>query len=117
MFKSICVYGMPLAQTYIMVLVIIHMKVSSKKRKELSQTITSLLSSIRAEKGCGRCNFFHGMEDENILCLLEEWDTRDNFEAHRRSEYFMVLRGAMNLLESPCEISLYDEYTNRIGQK
>jgi quinol monooxygenase YgiN len=87
-----------------MIMVIVHMKVSAKKSKELSQTITSMLRTIRTEKGCGRCDFFHSMEDENSLCLLQEWDTQKHLEKHRRSELFGVLRGAMNLLEEPCEI-------------
>ena len=36
------------------------------KRKELSLAITSLPNPIRSEKGCMRCDFFHGMEDENL---------------------------------------------------
>jgi quinol monooxygenase YgiN len=90
-----------------MILVIMHMKVSVEKRKELSQAVTSLLSIIRAEKGCRRCDFFHHIEDEAILCLLEEWDTRKNLETHYRSDTFKVLRGAMNLLAEPCEIISY----------
>ena len=93
-----------------MILVIIHMKVSSKNRKELLQAITSLLSPIRLEKGCARCDFFHGVEDENVLCLLQEWATRKDFETHCESEYFKVLRGAMHLLKEPCEIILYHRF-------
>lgn len=88
-------------------MVIVHMKVSAKKSMELSQTITSLLNCIRTEKGCWRCDFFHGLDDENIFCLLEEWDTQQNFEIHQKSECFKVLRGAMNLLEKPCEINFF----------
>lgn len=90
-----------------MIMVIVHMKVSDKKCKELSQTITSLLNCIRTEKGCVRCDFFYGLEDENVLCLLEEWDSQKNFEKHCNSECFKVLRGAMNLLEEPYEILSY----------
>ena len=46
------------------------MKVLSKKRVELSQTIALLIGSIRAEKGCKRCDFYQSIEDENELCLL-----------------------------------------------
>jgi quinol monooxygenase YgiN len=95
---------MLIALSLSMILVILHMKVSAKNRKELFQTVISLLGTIRTEKGCGRCDFFHGLEDENILCLLEEWDTEKSFAAHRKSECFKVLRGAMNLLEEPCSI-------------
>ena len=84
-----------------MILVIIRMKVLEGKRKELSQTIASLIGSIRTEKGCQRCDFCQSMEDENELSLLEEWDSRENLKIHLKSERFRVLRGAMNLLQEP----------------
>jgi quinol monooxygenase YgiN len=54
-----------------MILVIIRMKVLSEKRMELSQTIGSLIGSIRTKKGCRRCDFCQSIEDENELLLLE----------------------------------------------
>jgi len=87
-----------------MVLVIIRMRVLAEKQKELSQTISSLIGSIRMEKGCQRCNFFRSMEDENELCILEEWDTEGNLKGYLKSERFRVLRGAMNLLQEPYEM-------------
>ncbi|MEJ2690600.1 MAG: antibiotic biosynthesis monooxygenase [Deltaproteobacteria bacterium] len=95
---------MPLAHALHMILVTMHMKVSPAKRQELSQTIASLLGSIRTEKGCVRCDFFKTTDDDNILCLLQEWETQKDLERHRQSDCFKVLRGAMNLLEEPCEI-------------
>lgn len=90
-----------------MILLIIHMRVSPEKRKELSQTITSLLSNIRAEKGCTRCDLFSGVEDASLLCLVEEWDSQKNLERHRSSACFKVIRGAMKLLATSCEILSY----------
>jgi len=58
-----------------MILVFIRMKVLAEKRKELSQTIASLIGSIKTEKGCRRCEFYRSMENENQLCILQEWDT------------------------------------------
>jgi quinol monooxygenase YgiN len=52
------------------VLVIIRMKVLVEKRKELSQTILSLIGSLRTEKRCQRCDFCQGIENENELCIL-----------------------------------------------
>ena len=83
------------------------MKVLSEKRMELSQTIASLSGSIRKEKGCRRCDFCRSMEDENRFFLLEEWDTQENLMTHLKSEHFMVLRGAMNLLQEPYERIFY----------
>jgi quinol monooxygenase YgiN len=86
-----------------MILVIIRMRVLAEKLKELSQTIASLIGSLRTEKGCLRCDFYRSMEDENELCIVEEWDTRENLNSHLKSERFKVLRGAMSLLQEPFE--------------
>lgn len=91
-------------------MVIIHLKVSAEKRRELFQAVSSLLSSIRDQKGCVRCDFFHRTEDENIFCLLEEWDTQKNLDLFFRFDSFKILRGAMNLLEEPGEIIVYQRF-------
>jgi quinol monooxygenase YgiN len=90
-----------------MILVIIRMKVLSEKHMELSQAIASLIGSIRTEKGCKRCDFCQGVEDNNELCLIEEWDTQENIKNHLKSGRFRVLRGAMNLLKEPYEMVLH----------
>ena len=87
-----------------MILVIIRMKVLPEKRMEMSQTIASLMGSIRTEKGCRRCDFCQSMEDENRLFLLEEWDTEENLVSYLKSARYRVLRGAMNLLKEPYEM-------------
>jgi quinol monooxygenase YgiN len=100
--------GRPFADTICMILVIIRMRVLPEKQKELSQTIASLIGSIRTEKGCRRCDFCRSMENENELFLLEEWDTEGNVKGHLQSERFRVLRGAMNnLLQKPYEMIFY----------
>ena len=83
------------------------MKVLSEKHKELSQAIASLIGSIRTEKGCKRCDFCQSMEDENELCLLEEWDIQENLMSHLKSGRFRILRGAMNLLKEPYEMTFH----------
>jgi quinol monooxygenase YgiN len=87
-----------------MIPVIIRMKVFPEKRMELTQTILLLIGSIRAEKGCKRCDFCQSIEDENRLFLLEEWDTEENLMSYLKSGRFRVLRGAMNLLREPYEM-------------
>jgi quinol monooxygenase YgiN len=90
-----------------MILVIIRMKVLSEKRLELSQTIASLIGSIRTEKGCKRCDFCQSIEGDNELLLLEEWDTQKNLKIHLKSGRFKVLGGAMNLLQEPYEMMFH----------
>jgi quinol monooxygenase YgiN len=90
-----------------MILVIIRMKVLAENRKELSQTIISLIGPLRTEKGCRRCDFCRSMEDEKELYILEEWDTREDLNRHLKSERFRILRGAMNLLQEPYEMIIH----------
>jgi quinol monooxygenase YgiN len=90
-----------------MILVIIRMKVPPEKHLELSQVIASLSGSTKMEKGCRSCDFCQGIEDENLLFILEEWDTQENLMTHIKSEHFKVLRGAMNLLEKPYEMMFH----------
>jgi len=97
----------PICKYDFMIVVMLGMKVRAEKRKELSQTITSLIVSVRTEKGCRRCDFCQDIEDENRLCILEEWDTRENLNSHLNSERFRVLRGAMSLLQEPYEMMVY----------
>jgi quinol monooxygenase YgiN len=85
----------------------IRMKVFPEKRKELSQTITSLVNSIKTQKGCKNCSFCYNLEDENELCLLGEWENQEDFASHTQSEVFKVLLGAASLLKGPHEMTLY----------
>jgi len=85
-------------------MVIISMDVFIEKRMELSQTISSLTGDIRKEKGCKRCDFCQSMVDENVLYLIEEWDTREDLNRHLESDRFRVIRGGMKLLKEPFEI-------------
>ncbi|MEN6616352.1 MAG: antibiotic biosynthesis monooxygenase family protein [Syntrophorhabdus sp.] len=93
-----------------MILLIIRMNVLSEKRVELSQTVTSLIDSIRTRKGCERCDFCQSMEDENELCLLGEWDTRENLEGYLGSEGFKILHGAASLLKKPYVITFHTRF-------
>ena len=83
---------------------------------ELSQTIASLIGSIRTEKGCSRCDFCQSIEDENRLFLLEEWETQENLMSHLKSERFRVLRGAMSLLRERYEMVFHTVF-HLVGMK
>lgn len=83
-----------------------------EKRKELLQAITSLLGSIKEEKGCRRCEFCISEEDENEFCLLGEWENREDLERHLESNVFKVLLGAMSLLKNPHELKLYADLSS-----
>ena len=91
-----------------MILAIIRMKVLCEKRVELSQTIASLIGSIRMEEGCKRCDFCQNIEDENRLFLLEEWDTQENLMSHLKSRRLGCSGGDEPLaLKSPMQMMFH----------
>jgi len=55
-----------------MILTFIKMNVRPEKRKELRQTIRSIVQEVRKENGCVDSTFYQNSENENDFFLLEE---------------------------------------------
>ncbi len=87
-----------------MVIVSIRLQPLPAKRKELLQTLSSLVEQLRTEAGNLQAGVYQSVEDENKLLLYEEWLTQKDADAHRRSEIFTVLLGVGSLLCYPPEI-------------
>jgi quinol monooxygenase YgiN len=85
------------------------MKVLPEKLKELSQTIAALVKYIRTVEGCRSCDCFCSPEDENDICLFEEWESREVLDEHLQSEHFKVLLGTTSLLKTPHDVQVYRE--------
>jgi quinol monooxygenase YgiN len=81
-----------------MIIVRVTMNALPMKRKELLQTIEAMSASMRKEKGCLSHHLYEDMEDENVLCLLEEWESQEDLENYLKSDRFAALLGAMDLL-------------------
>lgn len=72
--------------------------VPPEKRTELCQTISSLIDPVQREKGCLTYHFYAEAEDENTFVLIGEWETRDAWSDHLKSDNFAVLLGSISLL-------------------
>ena len=47
------------------------------------------------------------MENDNALCVLEQWATQSDLDAHLRSDNFRLLRGALKLLNGPAQMRFH----------
>ena len=72
--------------------------VCPENRKELSQTICSLLGLIGNEEGCLAFHFYEEAGDENSFVLISEWETLDCWGQHVMSDNFAVLLGSIMIL-------------------
>jgi len=78
--------------------------VSSANRSELFQTILTLLTPIRNEKGCLSSRFYLDSADNNSAMLLEEWETEQDWDNHLRSRDCAVFLGAVSVLCRPASV-------------
>lgn len=83
-----------------MVVATIKMRVDPNHRHELIQTFDSLYQPILKEPGCLGCSFFSEIGDDNIVMVVEEWESEEHWHDHLQSKDFAVLVGAMSLFDS-----------------
>src|SRR3954470_12115720 len=79
--------------------------VRPEKRKELYQTISSLLDPVKQEKGCLNYGFYEEADDGNTFVLIGEWESPDDWNNHLYSNSLAVLLGSISIL---CDISHLD---------
>ena len=90
-----------------MVIVFVKIKVRPEKRKELSQTLLSIVKQVRKESGCLHSGVFQGVDNEDDFLLVEEWATQKNSDDHLRSDIFTVILGAASLMHGPPEVVIH----------
>ena len=90
-----------------MILVRIIMKVLPEKRKEVLQTLLSLIEPPGKESGYLSYGIFCDIEDKNVFNLISKWETRQDLDHHIRSDLFSVLLGTKSLLCEPPQIEIH----------
>ena len=89
-----------------MISVKITINVIAEKHKEVLQTLLSLIEPVEKEKGCKNCAVFCDIDDQNSICIVEEWETQKDLNHHLKSIRFGVLLGTKPLLCEPLKIQI-----------
>ncbi len=82
------------------------MNALQEKKKEILQTLISVLETAENERGNLSYNIFSDIEDSNLFSLISEWDNRHDLNRHMRSDRFSVLLGTKSLLSEPLKIQI-----------
>ena len=90
-----------------MIIIFVRLKARPEKRKELSQTLPSIVGQVRKESGCLHSGFYRNGENEEDFLVVEEWVTQQDSDDHLRSDLFTVLMGAGTLMHRPPEIVVH----------
>ena len=87
-----------------MIVMTTRITVSSANRTELFQTILTLLTPMKNEKGCLGSHFYLDSADSNSVMLVEEWEAEEDWANHLRSRDCAVFRGAVRVLCRPASV-------------
>lgn len=90
-----------------MIVLRINMHVLPEKQKEVVQTLLSLMAPTEREAGCLSYSLLCDLKNQNLICLLEEWENREKLERHLKSDMFGVLLGTKSLLHQSHGIHIY----------
>ena len=83
------------------------MTVRPEKRRELSQTLFSIVEQVRKERGCLRSGFYQDFENGNDFFVVSEWKTQKDSDDHLRSDIFTILMSARCLMHRSPEIVIH----------
>ena len=90
-----------------MIFTLIKIKVRPEKRKELTQTLNSIVEQVRKENGCLHSGFYQDLENEEDFLVVEEWATQKDSDDHLRSDIFTVILGAGSLMHGPPKVIIH----------
>jgi quinol monooxygenase YgiN len=90
-------------------------KIIVKKYKidEFVDSLRSLLSGFRIEKGCVDCCVYQDFDEEHAFCIVAEWETQEAMQQHFLTQKFEVLIGAARVLGETFEIIMAEVLESR----
>ena len=68
------------------------------KIDEFADSMRSLASGFRKEKGCLDYSVYQDFDEERAFCIVAEWETHETMQQHFRAQNFVVLIGAARVL-------------------
>jgi quinol monooxygenase YgiN len=76
------------------------------KIDEFVDSLRSLLSGFRKEKGCLDYSVYQDLDGEHAFCIVAEWQTHEAMEKHFKIQNFEVLIGAARVLGETFEMMM-----------
>ena len=89
-----------------MIIVTLRIKAPGNRRKDLLDSVRSMLGPTKVQPGCISCDFYQDLNDPDALLYVEEWQSRENLEHHVKSDLYRIILSLMDLSEGPPEFKL-----------
>jgi quinol monooxygenase YgiN len=91
----------------------INIVVKKYKIDEFVDSLRSLLSGFRKEKGCVDCCVYQDFDEEHTFCIVAEWETHEAMQQHFLTQKFEVLVGAARVLGETFEMIMAEVLESR----
>jgi quinol monooxygenase YgiN len=76
----------------------IRIAIKEHKIDEFVDSLLSLVSEFRKEKGCVGYCVYQDIDKEHAFCIVAEWETKEAMQKHLVTQKFEVLTGAAKVL-------------------
>lgn len=74
-----------------MIKIVVKKKIKEGKIDEAIKLYGELVSASQKEEGCIHYNLYQDNDDENVLLIIEEWESQEALEKHNATEHFTRL--------------------------
>jgi len=76
------------------------------KIDEFVDSLGTLMSGFREDKGCLDYSVYQNCDAEHAFCIVAEWETNAAMQKHFKTQKFEVLIGAARVLGETFEMSM-----------
>lgn len=74
-----------------MIKVVARKLVNEGKIEEVKALYEQLVEESRKEKGCIKYELYQDESDPQVLAVIEEWESKDALNKHKKSEHYTTL--------------------------
>jgi quinol monooxygenase YgiN len=74
------------------------------RRAEILKVFRAIQGPVLAQPGCAACHIYEEQGPEQVVVLVERWESHAALEAHLRSEAYRRILGAIELSGGPPEV-------------
>jgi len=89
------------------VIVILQVKVTPQKRADAVSIIKSLIGPTEAKSDCHSCKLYSHIDNDDVLILIEQWQSQESLEDHICSGGFRKVLAVMDLASRQPEITFH----------
>ena len=90
-----------------MIRVVAHFRPKPGKLEEARQILSRFIAPTRAEKGCVFYDLHANVDDPDDLTFIEEWDSREDLDAHAQSAHIQEGRKRMPDVMDIADVRVY----------